>query len=606
MFSWEYFFLRPAYWFGTVDARPVSLFRILFALHMLKVAGYLSVHAEKFYSDDGFLPRNVFWDIARPYRFSLLDSMGEVWMVQGFFLLWMGVLVCLLLGYRTRWMAVLNFILICTVHERNFVLLNGADLVMRVLSFWMMFIPVGEHYSIDALRRPWNIFRATRNTADLRPQVRMIYALPVRLIQIQVAIVYIFTFVLKLPGDEWKNGTALFYALQVHSLTTPFGDWLLVNAPVDFIRMGTYFALVMESGFTFFVFLPFMQPSLRAFGLMLGVMMHTGIGLMMSIQDFSAVMIISYLTFFEPSWVEYLDQKLRRRGQPLLLPMPAQNSPLWRIIALTRSSDIHLIDDLANLDARRDDWMVMGVDGTLYTGAAAWQQVATHIPLSRFWAWTLNNASLRRALWWAGTPRYGIRQVQLCEDPTPTPRYPLWVGVGRATISLPILAMMGLVIWYNLATIETDEGKPFVPYVTDTPSQILQYTSMWQSWFMFAPFPTTDDGWMVIPGKFEDGTEIDLMTGEPLSEEMTHYWFGPDMRWKKYSSEIWRMSDPDPVLRAWAGYFCRQYSSLPEGERLATLEIHYYWRWSYKPGDSENELQDSQLWRHWCYPQYEY
>jgi hypothetical protein len=143
-----------AYWFGTSDSRPVAAFRILLSLLLLKDAFYHLFLAKWFYSDSGIIPRAALFDgLIRTPRFSLLDAVGQAWLAEAFFLLWIAVLSGLLLGYRTRWMAVLNYILILSVHERNGFILTGADTALRVFSFWMMFAPLAQHYALDALRR---------------------------------------------------------------------------------------------------------------------------------------------------------------------------------------------------------------------------------------------------------------------------------------------------------------------------------------------------------------------------------------------------------------------------------------------------------------------
>ena len=72
-------------------------------------------------------------------------------------------------------------------------------------------------------------------------------------------------------------------------------------------------------GFTVFVFLPVLQPWARASGLLLTAALHLGIALTMSIPDFSVVMWISYILFFEPSWVLWLERHLRRLFQLVFL-----------------------------------------------------------------------------------------------------------------------------------------------------------------------------------------------------------------------------------------------------------------------------------------------
>jgi Vitamin K-dependent gamma-carboxylase len=524
--SRHYNLFHPKYWFGQVDARPLGIFRIFFAGLMLKMVFYLLFVAEEFFSDKGVAPRSAILEIARANRYSLMDMLSQTWMAQIFFGIWILVLVCLLFGYRTRSMLVLNFIFIISAHARNFLILNGADLAFRVLSFWIMFIPLGATYSIDALHRRWQLFRMTGNHADLHPDTApaTIFALPVRLIQIQIALVYIFTFLLKLSGKPWHDGTALFYALQVESLTLPTGSWLLANAPLWLLQIGTYFSMVMEGSFVFLMFLPILQPRLRSIGLLMGCMMHLGIAVLLSIHDFSLVMMISYITFWDAAWIDTLTRKLQLMG--LYIPQLTTNSRLW--LPITR----------------------------LYRKSSS----------AQFAPWLLK--------------------------------------LGRISLSSGLIAAMCIVIWSNLSTIK-HKDETIVPQITGVPRLFLQYSGMGQSWGMFAPYPSENNGWITIPGQFEDGLEIDLMTGYPLSTTITHYHWGPAVRWKKYSEEI-RGSSSGHMLRAWGAYYCQEYNTegnLPAGQRLATLNIVYNWRWSHTPTTEPNDLIHTELWHHDCLSQ---
>ena len=199
--------LHAKYWFGKVDSRPLSVFRIFFAGLLLKNAIYSIPLATEFYSDAGYVPRSALWDgLVRTTRFSIMDAMPYSWMAILFFGTWAAIALCLLVGYRTKLMVIINFVIVLSVHERNVYVLNGADTVIRVLSFWMLFLPLGDYYSIDALRKRLSLYRRSRNIQDLRAKgnVGTTFSFPLRILQLQVAIIYLFSFIEKLPGDAWS------------------------------------------------------------------------------------------------------------------------------------------------------------------------------------------------------------------------------------------------------------------------------------------------------------------------------------------------------------------------------------------------------------------
>ena len=81
--SSEYNFLHPAFWFGDVDARPLALFRMAFALLMLKEAVYRIFVADMWYGDAGMFPLRLLPRIA-PDTPTLMSGLNETWMVIGF------------------------------------------------------------------------------------------------------------------------------------------------------------------------------------------------------------------------------------------------------------------------------------------------------------------------------------------------------------------------------------------------------------------------------------------------------------------------------------------------------------------------------------------
>ena len=64
-----------------------------------------------------------------------------------------------------------------------------------------------------------------------------------------------------------------------------------------------------------------------------------------------------------------------------------------------------------------------------------------------------------------------------------------------------------------------------------------------QNWNMFAPFPTTDDGWFVFEAELTNGDVVDLARdGAPVTLDKPQHvldWL-PNRRWGKYLSRIKR------------------------------------------------------------------
>src|SRR3954452_789499 len=166
----DYDFLRRGWWLGRGDARPLAVFRIGFALLLLKDAIYHFHLATPFYSDEGAVPLRLV-EAAQPRleRVSLAGLLVAPWQASMLFAIWIVVLVALLVGWQARWASAANFLILLSVHERDLWVLNGGDTMMRLLAFWSLFIPLGAVWSLDARRRG----------------ARAAFAFPVRAVQIQ-------------------------------------------------------------------------------------------------------------------------------------------------------------------------------------------------------------------------------------------------------------------------------------------------------------------------------------------------------------------------------------------------------------------------------------
>jgi hypothetical protein len=343
-------------------------------------------------------------------------------------------------------------------------------------------------------------------------------------------------------------------------------------------------------------------------GLGLGLMLHVGIAVTMAIQDFSLIMMISYFTLWEARWIVWVDHRLRGKPTMLTIRQPEPNSPLWLLLVVTRADEIQLdaaapSEDTLVPPLSYDAWQVSDIaSGKAYSGVAAWQCVAAHLPLSRLWSWVLRFEWVRRLFWWS------LERFSQCEAlpmPSPTKRLQTAAArrhwLGRLILFASLSTMMVSILWWNTMNVEIDEigNRPLMQPIPRDLEQLIWYTGMWQHWGMFSPYPSLVDG-------FEDAIMFDLRTGERPLLELPRYYWGPVARWKKFEENINRERS-QTLLAAWAVYYCDLYNNdmlLPYGHRLATLDIVWRYRDSYAPGASAQPYREVVLWHHWCFDEY--
>src|SRR6185369_10928911 len=138
---------------------------------------------------------------------------------------------------------------------------DGGDAVLRLLLFWSMFADLGARYSLDC--------RLGR-----RPARATVPAIAVRCLQVQIAIIYLFTFLAK-TGVTWRDGTAVLLVLENPQWSRGLGP-LVARSP-GLCKALSRATLVVEGVFPLLVFSPWRPRLARAAAIVLGTALHLGI-----------------------------------------------------------------------------------------------------------------------------------------------------------------------------------------------------------------------------------------------------------------------------------------------------------------------------------------
>ena len=201
-----------------IDTRGLAALRISIGLLILADLAIRATDLVAFYTDAGVLPRAVlFARFPTLGRLSIHALSGAVWVQWVLFGIAALVAIALVVGYRTRTVAVVSWILLVSLHLRNPVLLNAGDSLLRRLLFWGLFIPLGATWSIDAI--------------DSDGSADRVASVATAAILLQVVLVYTVNAVLKLQSPLWLRGDAIRYVFGLDQLTVGFGD-LLAGYPM--------------------------------------------------------------------------------------------------------------------------------------------------------------------------------------------------------------------------------------------------------------------------------------------------------------------------------------------------------------------------------------
>jgi hypothetical protein len=295
------------YWLGDFDARVPALFRIALGALVVADLGRRLGDFHALYTTAGLATSAAPWpqEVLRWSLFHLTSTPGQALAV---YLFAVAVAVCFLVGYRTRVANVALWVLMVSVFNRNPYVCDGGDAVVLALLFWSMFSDLGARLSLDvALGR-----RAPGAT---------VAAAPLRFMQLQVAYIYLVTFLAK-AGPSWRDGTAVLLAVGSPEWGRGLGPLLAAHPAL--CAAFTWGTLAIEAIFPLAALSPWRRA--RAAALAGGVALHVGIFLTLRVGIFSQVMPVSYLLFVPAVW---LDAVVR----PLPEATPASTRP-WQHAAL--------------------------------------------------------------------------------------------------------------------------------------------------------------------------------------------------------------------------------------------------------------------------------
>jgi hypothetical protein len=191
-----------------------------------------------FFTDEGMLPRADRLQLNLDENYTVPPYMVSVHMLSGnkwFQLTLFGIAAlfaaCVLVGYRTQWSLFASWLLLVGMQARNPLILQGGDDILKLLTFWSIFLPLGAKWSVDR-----------RLTQAAVPG--WVASLPSAALLMQLGCVYVFSAMLK-SHPVWRTEfSATYYAFALGHFTRPFGFWLL-NYP-ELLQVMTVGALVLE------------------------------------------------------------------------------------------------------------------------------------------------------------------------------------------------------------------------------------------------------------------------------------------------------------------------------------------------------------------------
>ncbi|MFT4626398.1 MAG: hypothetical protein ACI8PZ_005075 [Myxococcota bacterium] len=284
-----------------LDLRSLAVFRVCLGLLLLVDALDRARNTVAHYTDAGVYPRDLLFDHWQKGYWSLHTLDGGAGLQLALFGLAALVAVQLIVGWRTKVAHVVGWVLLSSVQARNPLVLQGGDDLLRLITFWSMFLPLGATWSLDA-KREGDRGEVVVSAASLA-------------FMLQLALMYWATAILK-RGPEWlPNGTAVTLALRWETYSTPLADLMLL-VPFPALKVLTYGVLVWEYLGPLLIFVPWRQQRIRLFVVVSMLLMHIGFGTTLTLGLFSFTSCAAWLALIPPVFWDRADELRERRWVP--------------------------------------------------------------------------------------------------------------------------------------------------------------------------------------------------------------------------------------------------------------------------------------------------
>ncbi|MBX2826879.1 MAG: HTTM domain-containing protein [Flavobacteriaceae bacterium] len=266
-----------------ISSRGLGLFRIFFALNLFFEVLWI------------YRSKALYFD---PVPFLEPSSVDY----STYLFLWLVVLFLMTLGFATRIMSILNYVLGVFILNAVGSFEYHMDYIYMAVSFIIIFIPTGCNLSIDTvLSRKYNwekFFVFDRSLTKVRVLNYFLIVLS------GIAMIYFDSILFKLKSQSWTGGLGLWLPASLPPATIFDHQWILNQE--YFMKFFGYLVFAFEGIFPFVFFLKRFRLPL----LILGILLHLGILIVFPIPYFALGVMSLYILMVPVSYWNVLDRFL--------------------------------------------------------------------------------------------------------------------------------------------------------------------------------------------------------------------------------------------------------------------------------------------------------
>jgi len=294
-------------WFQSMTTMPLEIARMGLGAALIVHYSMAIPYLFEFWSDAGFMPLAVALQSSEPWAFSLFFYFSAPWQLAVFHALFLLSCAAFMVGWRTSWVKWIVFVGKISYEARNPQLAYGADIVVCSLLLILCVSPVGRAMSLDRVRAVREAKRSSLN-ATLPPYTSSWAGAGIRLMQIQMAVIFFYTGVSKIKWEEWRDGDAVWLVF----ITNDYYNSLILDV---FARqywlsnVVTYATILVEVAYPFLIW----QRRTRPYMLAAAVALHVLIAAFLALIHFSFAMVMGHMSFLRQEWLTRLGAWWKRK-----------------------------------------------------------------------------------------------------------------------------------------------------------------------------------------------------------------------------------------------------------------------------------------------------
>jgi hypothetical protein len=599
----------------SLDVRWLGVFRLCFGSLLVVEVLRRWYYAPAFYTNAGLLPNHysLFAPMGRNV-FSIYHAFSTYGEVSVAFFATLVVFACFTLGYRTRLFHFLSALCITSLNARNLFIENGGTVVVNILAVYTLFLPLGERFSLDSVRKSLQRKRDASvldlNWPDpLHPETRAT-SLVVLLLLVQWSAIYFLNTVQK-DGAGWLNGSALHWFYQQDRIVTVFGIWVRNHVPEAALRAMTYGALCVEGSLSVLILFPFFQKWTRRVIIALVWSLHGMIALSARIGPFSYAMMLFPVLLLGAEDFEFVTRPFRseRRARRVIVD---PERPLAFAVArwfdrLDPFDRLTFVDrrqtELVPAEAPDDALLVIDREGMIYRHGAALIELTRALPfgivlrallkLPGIWglvvrvtgAFEAREHDWARALGVTRRPKDPHEALRV--EPKPPTAFRAALASTFGSLREALVVVLGLAVIFAIVDQNGFISRHVRVHRSEWMVEVVEYPRLLQGWSMFAPEPPYDDGRVVVDGRTADGRHYDPFSdGTPNFDAEAPDGWGHSQFWCDYHNRI-RFSDNANHRQHLRDYLLHQHELTGHPEnRLVAFEVWWVSDRSPAPGES--------------------